>query len=68
MGVVAVELLCSRSVRSSFEVVLEPASKPLSVVGLEMEEAALSEPGRIEEPPLCCSMKGTPPEIDMKTE
>lgn len=64
MGVVAVELLCSRSVRSSFEVVLEPLSKPLSVVGLEMEEAALSEQGRVEEPPLCCSMKGTPPERD----
>lgn len=64
MGVVAVELLCSRSVRSSFDVVLEPVSKPLSVVGLEMEDAALSEPGRAEEPPLCCSMKGTPPEID----
>ncbi len=28
MGVVAVELLCSRSVRSSFDVVLEPESKP----------------------------------------
>lgn len=61
---VAVELLCSRSVRSSFDVVLEPVSKPLSAVGLEMEEAALSKPGRVEEPPLCCSMKGTPPEID----
>ncbi len=64
MGVVAVELLCSRSVRSSFDVVLEPVSMPLSAVGLEMEDAALSEPGRVEEHPLCCSIKGTPPEID----
>lgn len=48
-GVVATELLCSRSVRSSLEVALEQASRPLSVVlllGLEMEEATLSETGR----------------------
>lgn len=51
----------SRSERSSLEVALEKVSRPLSVVvGLETEEPALSEGGRlgVEEP---CSMKGTPP-------
>ena len=56
-GVVAVELLCSRSVRSSLEVALEQVSRPLSVVegGPEMEEPTLSEADRLG------SMNGTPP-------
>lgn len=60
-GVVADELHCSKSERSSLEVALEQVSRPLSVVvGLEMDEPALSEAGRLEldEP---CSMNGTPP-------
>ena len=60
-GVVADELHCSRSERSSLEVALEQVSRPLSVVvGLEMDEPALSEAGRIEvDKP--CSINGTPP-------
>lgn len=62
LGVVADELHCSRSERSSREVALEQVSRPLSVVeGLEMDEPALSEAGKLEaEEP--CSMNGTPPE------
>ena len=57
-GVVAAELLCSRSLRSSLEVALEPGSSPLSAVdGLETEEPALSEVER----PEPGSIKGTPP-------
>lgn len=62
LGLSADELHCSRSDRSSLDVVLEQVSSPLSVaVGLEMDEAALSEAGRLEvgKP---CSMKGTPPD------
>lgn len=62
LGVVADELHCSRSERSSLEVALEQVSRPLSVVeGLEMDEPALSEAGKVEvdEP---CSMNGTPPD------
>ena len=33
----------SRSERSSLDVVLEPESRPLSVVGLEMDEGMLSD-------------------------
>lgn len=61
LGVLAEELHCSRSDKSSLEVALEQVSRPLSVaVGLEMDEPALSEAGRPEvgNP---CSMKGTPP-------
>lgn len=61
LGLTADELHWSRSDRSSLDVVLEHVSRPLSVVvGLEMDEAALSEAGRLEggRP---CSMKGTPP-------
>lgn len=54
-GVVATELLWSRSVRSSLEVALEQVSRPLSV-GLDMEEAMLSGTDK-----LTCSMKRTPP-------
>lgn len=57
-GVVAVELLCSRSVRSSWEVALEEVSRPLSGTGLEIEEAALSDAGRAD---CCSSMKSMPP-------
>lgn len=61
LGLTADELHWSRSERSSLDVVLEHVSRPLSVVvGLEMEEAALSEAGRLEEDKPC-SMKGTPP-------
>lgn len=62
LGLTADELHCSRSERSSLEVVLEQVSRPLSgVVGLEMDEAALSETGRLEvDKP--CSMNGTPPD------
>lgn len=65
-GVVAEELQCSRSERSSLEVALEPVSRPLSVVeGLEMEEPALSEVARLQFDETC-SMNGTPPvETDM---
>lgn len=62
VGVVADELHCSRSDRSSREVALVQVSRPLSVVvGLEMEEPALSEADRLEvdEP---CSMNKTPPD------
>lgn len=52
LGVVAVEQL-SRSVRSSLDVVLEQLDSPLSVVGLEMEEAALSETGSTAIPSTC---------------
>lgn len=52
LGVVAVEQL-SRSVRSSLDVVLEQLDSPLSVVGLEMEEAALSETGSTAIPSPC---------------
>lgn len=61
LGLTADEPHCSRSERSSLDVVLEHVSSPLSVVvGLEMEEAALSDGGRpgVLKP---CSMKGTPP-------
>lgn len=59
-GVVAEELHCSRSERSSLEVALEQVPIPLSVVGLETDEATLSEAVRIglDRP---CSMNGTPP-------
>lgn len=60
--VVADTLPCSRSERSSLEVALEQVSRPLSVVvGLDMDEAALSEAVReeLDEP---CSMNGTPPD------
>lgn len=59
---------CSRSERSSLEVALEPASRPLSVaVGLDMEEPALSDVARLElENP--CSMNGTPPRIRTRQE
>lgn len=51
-SMVAEELQGSRSERSSLEVALEQVSRPLSVVvGLETDEAALSEH----------SMNGTPP-------
>lgn len=62
LGVVADELHCSRSERSSLDVALEQVSRPLSVVvGLEMDEPALSEASRTEvEKP--CSMNGTPPD------
>lgn len=58
-------LPCSRSDRSSLDVALEQVSKPLSV-GLEMEEATLSEVGRVipEEP---CSMNGTPERATRET-
>lgn len=59
-GMFADELYWSRSERSSLEVALEQVSRPLSVaVGLDMEEAALSEAGRLDvgRP---CSMNGTP--------
>lgn len=59
LGVVADELLCSRSDRSSLEVAFEQVSRPLSVV-VEMDEPALSEAGRTELDMLC-SMNGTPP-------
>lgn len=62
LGLTADELHWSRSDRSSLDVVLEHVSRPLSVVvGLEMDEAALSEAGMLEgaKP---CSMNGTPPE------
>lgn len=61
VGVVSDELNCSRSERSSLEVALVQVSRPLSVVvGLEMDELALSEAGRLEvDKP--CSMNGTPP-------
>lgn len=59
LGLVEDELHCSRSERSSLEVALEHVSRPLSVVvGLETDEAALSEAGRLDKP---CSMNGTPP-------
>lgn len=61
LGVFADELHCSRSERSSLEVALEQVSRPLSVVvGLEMDEPALSEAGMLEvfKP---CSRNGTPP-------
>lgn len=49
LGLTADELNCSRSDRSSLEVVLEQVSRALSVVaGLEMDEVALSEAGRLE--------------------
>lgn len=51
------ELARSRSERSSLEVVLEPESRPLSVVGLEMDEATLSNTGR---PDCCWSTHGKP--------
>lgn len=60
LGVVAVEQL-SRSVRSSLDVALEQLDSPLSAVGLEMEEAALSEIGSAAVPSPCCSINGTPP-------
>lgn len=62
LGLTADGLHCSRSDRSSLEVVLEQVSRALSVVvGLEMEEAALSEAGRVEvDKP--GSMNGTPPD------
>lgn len=62
LGLTADELHCSRSERSSLDVVLEQVSRPLSgVVGLEMDEAAFSEAGRMEvDKP--CSMNGTPPD------
>ena len=47
---------------------MEQVSRPLSVVvGLDMEEATLSDTGRPEddEP---CSMKGTPPERERERE
>lgn len=56
------ELHCSRSERSSLEVVFEQVSRPLSVaVGLQIDEAELSETGRLglDKP---SSMNGTPPE------
>lgn len=61
MGLTADEVHCSRSERSSLDVVLEQVSRPLSVVvGLEIDEPALSEAGRLEvDKP--CSMNGTPP-------
>lgn len=62
MGLTADELHCSRSDRSSLDVVLEQVSRPLSVaVGLEMDEATLSELGRlaVDKP---CSINGTPPD------
>lgn len=60
LGVVAVEQL-SRSVRSSLDVALEQLDSPLSAVGLEIEEAALSETGSAAVPSPCCSINGTPP-------
>lgn len=60
-GVVADELHCSRSERSSLDVALEQVSRPLSVVvGLETDEAPLSEAGspEVDRP---CSMNGTTP-------
>lgn len=65
-GMFADELYCSRSERSSLEVALEQVSRPLSVaVGLEMDEAALSEAGRLDvgRP---CSMNGTPSDTKEK--
>lgn len=61
LGLSAEEPHGSRSERSSLEVALEHVPRPLSVVvGLEMDEPALSEGGRlgVDRP---CSMKGTPP-------
>lgn len=60
LGVVAVEQL-SRSVRSSLDVALEQLDSPLSAVGLEMEDAALSKTGSAALPSPCCSINGTPP-------
>lgn len=61
LGVVADELQFSKSERSSLDVALEQVSKPLSVVvGLEIDEPALSEAGMLEvDKP--GSMKETPP-------
>lgn len=61
LGVFADELHCSRSERSSLEVALEQVPRPLSVVvGLEIDEPALSEAGKLEvDKP--CSMNRTPP-------
>ena len=53
------EPACSRSVRSSLEVVWEDNSRPLSVQGLTTVEAA-SE--LAEEMDVGASMKGTPPD------
>lgn len=60
LGVAADELYCSKSERSSLEVALEQVSRPLSVVGLEIDDPELSETGRpeLDEP---CSINGTPP-------
>lgn len=60
LGVVAVEHV-SRSVRSSLDVALEQLASPLSAVGLELEEAALSETGSTAVLSPCCSINGTPP-------
>lgn len=63
---VAIELQCSMSERSSLEVALEQVSRPLSVaVGLEIDEPPLSEAGRpqVEIP---CSMNRTPPNLTDK--
>lgn len=57
------EPACSRSVRSSLEVVWEDNSKPLSVQGLTTVEAA-SE--LAEEMDVGTSMKGMPPDKEQK--
>lgn len=60
---VAIELQCSMSERSSLEVALEQVSRPLSVaVGLEIDEPPLSEAGRLQVD-IPCSMNRTPPNI-----
>lgn len=60
LGVATDELYCSKSERSSLEVALEQVSRPLSIVGLEIDEPELSEAGRPELDETC-SMKGTTP-------
>lgn len=59
------EPACSRSVRSSLEVVWEDNSRPLSVQGLTTAEAASELAEEMDEG---TSMKGMPPDKGMKLE